>query len=59
MRQKLDDFVSVALALAVSILFVGTSVVRWPHPYRLQKFQIEYAEPFGSFHDHRIHIAHN
>jgi hypothetical protein len=38
MKRKLDDTISVALAVEVTLVFAGQTVASWPAPLRLNEF---------------------
>jgi hypothetical protein len=52
MLGKVGDIASVAIAVAVSVLFVGVTFARWPIPARLRNFHTEFVNPLGSLHGH-------
>ncbi len=40
-------FVSLVIAVAVTIIFVGQTIVRWPDPMQLSRFHLELSNPFS------------
>jgi hypothetical protein len=49
MKRKLDDIISVVLALSVTVLFVCQTIASWPTPVRLNHFHVERLNPFTFF----------
>jgi hypothetical protein len=63
MGRKVDAFVSLLLALCVTILFMGQTITRWPEPFRLHEYQLELDNPFATFlrggDKAGVHLANN
>ncbi len=50
MVRKIDDIVSVVLALSATALFVGQTLLSWPRPFELGKFNLQYDNPITALH---------
>ncbi len=47
-RNRRSEFlVSIVIAVALTILFVGQTVLDWPDPMHLSRFHLEYYNPFS------------
>jgi hypothetical protein len=57
MDRKLDALISLAVALAVTALFVGNTLARWPDPFRLQKFAVQRENPAAFRHVAPTNVA--
>ncbi len=45
--NRSELIVSLTIALAVTVIFVGETVAEWPVPFRVSKFQLEFQNPFA------------
>ncbi len=45
--NRSEWIVSLTIALAVTIIFVGETVALWPTPLRLSEFHLEFYNPFA------------
>lgn len=50
MNRKLDDIVSLLLAISVTLLFIGQTIANWPDLARLDRFRLEHDNPFAALH---------
>ncbi len=47
MGRKVDDFVSLLLALCVTVIFAALTILRWPEPFRLHEYHLERDNPLA------------
>ncbi len=61
MKRNVDDIISIAITLAVTVIFIGQTIATWPSPFRLGKFQLEHHNPISALfrHSHNQSIASN
>ncbi len=47
--SRREMFVSVAIAVAVTLIFIGQTALEWTHPVHLSSFHLQYDNPFNGF----------
>ncbi len=46
-NNRSELIVSLTIAIAVTVIFVGETVAEWPTPFRVSKFQLEFQNPLS------------